>query len=182
MSELNGTEDIQEGLKEEMSPVKKDKETPDTPVQDEDYKSKFYYLAADMENLKKRHQKDREEFLKYGTESIIKDLLEVMDNLERTLDAIRGDCTEKIKNIYTGINMVKEQFLNVLKNNGLTAIESMGQKFDPNFHEAIGHREDQEKKDGDIAEEYQKGYTLNGRLIRPSKVIVVKNKINTKGE
>ena len=142
----------------------------------EDYREKFYYLAAEMDNLRKRHERDREELLKYGNERIIRELLEVVDNLDRTLLAIGGDDDVKVKNIYMGIEMVRSQFAEVLKNNGIEPIdESVGEKFDPNFHEAMSQRKSEECEDDTIVEEYQKGYVLNGRLLRPSKVVIVKN-------
>ena len=142
---------------------------------EEDYKEKYYYLAAEMENLKKRHGREREELLKYGTERLIKALLGVVDDLERAVQAIEKDEREDIKNIHQGIDMVKVQFLTILKEGGLQAVEALGKVFDPHFHEAVGRRKDEDKKDNEILEEYQKGYLLNGRLIRPAKVAVVKN-------
>ena len=143
---------------------------------DEGYREKFYYLAAEMDNLRKRHERDREDILKYGNERIIGDLLEVVDNLERTLQAIEGDEEAKVKNIHTGIEMVRGQFVDVLKNNGLEPVgESVGEKFDPAFHEAMSQRKAEDEEDGVIVEEYQRGYILNGRLLRPSKVVIVKN-------
>ena len=148
--------------------------------EEKDYKEKYYYLAAEMDNVRKRHERERENLLKYGTERVIKGLLEVVDNLERGLEAIKDDTDEKVKNIYAGMEMVNKQFLDVLKIQGLEHVESLGKTFDPNFHEAIGQKEVKDKDDGEIVFEYQKGYLLNGRLIRPSKVVIVKN--NNKGE
>ena len=147
----------------------------------EDYKEKYYYLAAELDNLRKRHERERENLLKYGTERMVKGLLEVVDSLERGLETIRDDADEKVKNIYAGMEMVNKQFLDVLEINGLELVESLGKMFDPNFHEAMGHREADGKEDGEIVVEYQKGYLLNGRLIRPSKVVIVKNN-SKKGE
>ena len=178
---LVAMEEVEQGREaDEAADVKEVREEPNGGGEaeecQEDYREKFYYLAAEMDNLRKRHQRDREDLLKYGNERIIGDLLGVVDNLERTLQAIEGDEDTKVKNIYTGIEMVRGQFEDVLKNNGLEPIgESVGEKFDPKFHEAISQRKSEDRDDGVIVEEYQRGYMLNGRLLRPSKVIIVKN-------
>ncbi|MBH47108.1 MAG: nucleotide exchange factor GrpE [Halobacteriovorax sp.] len=142
---------------------------------EEDFKSKFYYLAADMENLRKRHDREREQLIKFGNEKVLSGLLDVIDNLERTTAAIENDEDEKIKNIFVGIDMVRKQFLDCLKNNGLETIESIGKDFDPNFHEALAQQPAPDKREGEVITEYQKGYVLNGRLLRAAKVVVAKN-------
>jgi molecular chaperone GrpE len=142
---------------------------------EEDFKEKYYYLAADMDNLRKRFDREKQNLLKYGSEKILSGLLDVVDNLERTSDAIAEEEDEKIKNIYTGIEMVKKQFLDVLKTNGLEQVEALGAKFDPNIHEAMAGQPAPDKENDDIISEFQKGYTLNGRLLRAAKVIIVNN-------
>lgn len=140
-----------------------------------EFKDKFYYVAAEMENLKKRHERDMQNQIKYGSEKILKGLLEVVDNLERTMMAISNDEDEKVKNIYVGVDMVKNQFIDVLKQNGLEQVETEGKIFDPNFHEAMAQQPAEGKEDQEIIQVYQQGYTLNGRLIRAAKVVVAKN-------
>ena len=157
--------EVQE-LRDEVSGEKKELE---------EFKNKFYYLAAEMENMKKRHDRDLQNQIKFGSEKILKNLLDVVDNLERSMMAIEKDEDEKIKNIYTGIDMVKNQFLDVLKQNGLEKIEAMGEIFDPNFHEALAQQPAEGKKDDEVIQVYQTGYSLNGRLIRAAKVVVAKN-------
>ena len=141
----------------------------------EDFKKKFYYLAAEMENMKRRFSKEKENLLKFGNEKILSSLLDVVDNLERTVQAIGTEEDEKIKNIANGIKMVHGQFIGVLEKNGLNTVEAVGKPFDPRFHEAMAHQPVEGKDDDEIISEYQKGYILNGRLLRASKVIVVKN-------
>lgn len=140
----------------------------------EEFKSKYYYLAAELENLRKRHQRELDNLLKYGNEKVLGDLLEVVDNLERTLGAIAGDEDEKVKNIFIGIEMVNKQFYEALTKHGLTPIESIGKPFDPNFHEAMSTVEEEGKESSVVVQEYQKGWMLNGRLLRAAKVIVTK--------
>jgi len=144
-------------------------------VVEEDFKSKFYYLAAEMENLRRRHDRETQNLLKYGNEKVLSSLLDVVDNLDRTLLAISTDEDEKVKNIFTGIDMVKKQMTDVLLENGLEEVESLGKVFDPNFHEALAQQPAEGKEDDDILSEFQKGYILNGRLIRAAKVVIVKN-------
>lgn len=144
-------------------------------AKEEDFKAKFYYLAADMDNLRKRHEREREQLIKFGNEKVLSGLLDVIDNLERTVSAIENDEDEKVKNIYVGIDMVRKQFLDCLKNNGLETIDSVGNDFDPNFHEALAQQPAPDKREGEVILEYQKGYVLNGRLLRPAKVVVAKN-------
>ena len=155
-----------EELKEEISDEKKELE---------DFKNKFYYLAAEMENMKKRHERDMMTQVKYGNEKVLKGLVDVVDNLDRTIQAIANDEDEKVKNIFVGVDMVKGQFIDTLKANGLEQIESLGKTFDPNFHEALAQQPAEGKEDEEIIQVYQEGYTLNGRLLRAAKVVIVKN-------
>jgi molecular chaperone GrpE len=154
------------GDAEEKEPVEK---------KEDDFKKKFYYLAAEMENMKRRFSKEKEHQLKFGNERILSSLLDVVDNLERTMSAIKEEDDERIKSIADGVSMVHSQFMAVLGKYGLDSIESVGKQFDPNFHEAMTHQVVDGKNDDEIISEFQKGYILNGRLLRPSKVIVVKN-------
>lgn len=146
-----------------------------TPKAEEDFKAKYYYLAAEIENMRRRFQKDKEDTIKYGSTKILESLVSVIDNFDLTVNAIKADQDEKMKNIAVGIDMVKNQFLEVLKQNGLSPIEAIGKQFDPNYHEAMGQKADPEKKDEEIIAEFQKGYILNGRVIRASKVMIAKN-------
>lgn len=145
------------------------------PKAEEDFKAKYYYLAAEIENMRRRFQKEKEDTIKYGSTKILESLVSVLDNFDLTVNAIKADQDEKMKNIAIGIDMVRNQFLDVLKQNGLSPIEAVGKQFDPNFHEAMSQKADPEKKDEEIIAEFQKGYILNGRVIRASKVVIAKN-------
>ena len=142
-------------------------------VPEEDWKSKYYYLAADFENQRKRFQKEKEETAKYGSEKMIRDLLDVVDNLDRTIEMLKFDQDPKVKNIVFGVDMVKKQFSDVLLKNGLSEVKTEG-VFDPNFHEAMGQVETEGKTSVQIVSVQQKGYILNGRLTRAAKVTVAK--------
>ena len=139
---------------------------------DVDYKQKYFYLAAEMDNYRKRMDRERESTLKFGNEKILGDMVDVVDNFERTIEMLRTDNDQKMKNVVVGLDMVKKMFLDSLSKNGLTQIESLGKIFDPNFHEAMGQESIEGKKSQEIVKEYQKGYMLNGRLLRAAKVIV----------
>ncbi len=163
--ETNAEEDSHRG---EEAEEKKDE------LPREDYKSKYFYLAAEMENMKRRFERERENFLKYGSEKILSALIEVVDNFDRSIEALGSDEDKKVVNIRVGMEMVRTQFLEVLKAHGLETVQALGEEFDPNFHEAIGQQAVEGKKEQEVIQEYQKGYLLNGRLLRAAKVIVAK--------
>lgn len=138
----------------------------------EEFKSKYYYLAAEMDNLKKRSEKERSNYIKYSNENILRDLIDVQDNFERTVNALRNDPDEKMKNIVFGIDMISNQFMEVLGNYGLRKLDCLGKEFDPNFHEALGKKYVEGKKEMEILEVSMNGFMINDRLLREAKVIV----------
>ena len=134
---------------------------------------KLLYFQAEFENFKKLKNKEKQDTLKFGNEVLIKDLLPVIDNLERALEhALK---TEDFKGIHEGIKIVLNEFLKVLDKAGLEPVEALGKKFDPNFHEAFFQEERDDLKPETVISEHQKGYVLNGSLIRPSMVSISKN-------
>jgi molecular chaperone GrpE len=141
-----------------------------------DYKAKYFYIAAEMDNYRKRMEREKDNLLKYGNERVLSDLLEVVDNFERTIGMLKPDTDEKIQNIVVGLDMVRKQFLDTVSKHGLSPVDSIGKEFDPNFHEAMAQEYVEGKKPNEVIKEFQKGYTLNGRLIRPSKVVVASDK------
>jgi molecular chaperone GrpE len=129
---------------------------------------KYLYLYAEFENFKKRTIKERSDLIKYGWESVARDLLDVVDNLDRAL----AYCPPTVdKNLKTGLDMVLEQFKSTLKKQGVESIDSIGKPFNPELHEALSQEASTEET-GTILKEQVKGYTLHGRLLRPSRVIV----------
>ena len=137
---------------------------------------KYLRLAADFDNFKRRTQRDRADLLNYGNESIIKDILPIVDNLERALEhASDRDSSESAGGLVEGVNMILEQMKSALTKHGVEPIEAVGNDFDPNYHEAMLRvdRTD-EYRDNQVVSEFEKGYVLNGRLLRPSKVSVAK--------
>ena len=123
----------------------------------------------------KRTSREKENFIKYGNEKVLSSLLDIMDNLDRTLIAFEKVEDEQVKSLVEGVSMVQKQFAGVLQTNGVTEVKTLGEKFDPNFHEAMTQIADKEKEEEEIIQEFQKGYVLNGRLMRAAKVVVVKN-------
>jgi molecular chaperone GrpE len=130
----------------------------------------FLRAQADMENLKKRHQKEKQEWHKFAAEQLIKDLLPSLDNLEMALSHTKNE--NAIKSLKEGIELTLKGLKNALNKAGLKAVEAQGEPFDPCFHEAVSQLENDEIEAGHIIQELQKGYTLSDRLIRPSMVVV----------
>jgi molecular chaperone GrpE len=141
-----------------------------------DYKAKYFYIAAEMDNYRKRMEREKDNLVKYGNEKVLRDLLEVVDNFERTIGMLKGDQDQKVKNLVIGLDMIQKQFLDTMGKHGLTPIMSVGKEFDPNFHEAIAQEYAEGKKPNEVIKEFQKGYTLNGRVMRASKVVVSSDK------
>lgn len=135
-----------------------------------DQQSKYLYLYAEFETYKKRAIKERSDLIKFGYESISKELLSAVDNFERALE--HADKTTDVKNLVLGIKMVHQQVKDTLSKFGIVPIETVGQKFDPEKHEAIAQDPSSDKQPGTITQEQQKGYTLHGRLLRPARVVV----------
>ena len=133
-------------------------------------------LAADMENLRKRQERERAELVQFANENLIKELLPVVDNLERALD--HGRQLSAPKALLEGIEMVHHGFLKVLDRFGVTAHDSLGQQFDPAFHNAMMQEEAPDVPDGSVTKELQKGYLMNQRLLRPAMVVVARNTQN----
>ena len=128
-------------------------------------------LQADFENFRRRTVKEKEELSAVVTQGLLTDMLPILDNFERAMSAEATDAEAFRK----GVDMIFTQFGEALAKNGLEHIEVAGQKFDPNFHQAVMRVENPELEDETIAQELQKGYTAKGRVIRPSMVQVVAN-------
>ena len=127
---------------------------------------------AEMENLKKRFMKEKEELVKYANESLIKRLLTVLDNLQNAIAHSRDK--KALKALGEGVELTLKGLMDALEKAGLKQVEAEGEPFDPNFHEAVSELEDAAKEPGTVLQELQKGYILNQRLIRPAMVVVSK--------
>jgi len=129
-------------------------------------------VSADYANFQKRAPKQIADSIAYEKEMIIKSLLPALDNLDHTIQ--NSATAENTEVLIKGIRIIYDQFLDILKSHGVEQIKAPGEKFDPAMHEAMMQRNEPEKEDNTVLEEFQKGYILNGRVIRPSKVIVNK--------
>ncbi|BEU86977.1 nucleotide exchange factor GrpE [Selenomonas sp. TAMA-11512] len=128
-------------------------------------------LQADFDNFRRRTRQEKEELSDLITQNILTGLLPLLDNFERALVAEATDA----EILRTGVDMIYKQLVETLEKDGLAVIQTEGQMFDPNFHQAVMRVEDPEKEDGSIESELQKGYTVKGKVVRPSMVQVVGN-------
>lgn len=133
---------------------------------------RFLRQVAELENFKKRMAREKGEAVRYANENLIKDLLPVLDNLERAVDHAKGGGNGKP--LVEGVEMVLKGFLDVLSKHGVTQILAKGALFDPERHEAIAQVESAEYEPNTVVEEHHKGYYLLDRLLRPSLVSVAK--------
>ncbi len=129
---------------------------------------KYKYLYADFENFKKRAIKERQDAMKFGWENVAGELLQVLDNLDRALQYAKPDTDP---NLMSGLKMVAQQFITTLGKQGVAEIPSIDHPFNPDLHEAVGQLPS-DKPAGTIIQEHQKGYTLHGRLLRASRVML----------
>ncbi len=131
-------------------------------------------MRADFENMKKRMEKERLDAIKYANEGLLVDVLSVTDNFDRAMASLaEGHDVEKVKQ---GLEIAQQQLHKVLEQHGVEIVKAQGVDFDPRVHEAVAVVPTDEFKEGAIVDEIQKGYLLNGRLIRPSRVRVAQKK------
>jgi molecular chaperone GrpE len=149
------------GLLEE---VKKSREVQDKMLRNQ----------ADLENTRKRLEREKQEFVKFANEGLILDLLNVLDDLERTVD-LAQTAKEDLSAFVKGIEMILAHLYEMLKNHGVKPIEAEGKIFDPNFHEALMQVENKDLPEHTIIEVLQKGYLIHGRILRTAKVKVTKH-------
>jgi len=138
-----------------------------------EYWDKLLRLQADFENNRKRQEKEKQEFFRFANEGIILELLNILDDLERTVELAQGK-HQDISAFLKGVEMILAHLYEMLKEYGLRPIEAEGKLFDPHFHEALMQVEDKDLPEHTIVEELQKGYLLNDKVIRTSKVKVSK--------
>ena len=166
-----------EGEKQEEKIVSL-KESEYLELQEEANKAKEYWdrilrLQADFENTRKRLEKEKQDFLKFANEGIIQELLNVLDDLERTVELAQTK-HQDLPAFLKGVEMILAHLYELLKDNGVKPIEAQGRIFDPNLHEALMQAENKDVPEHTVLEELQKGYLLNDRVIRTAKVKVSK--------
>jgi molecular chaperone GrpE len=150
-------EEVLAVLAEELETVRRERD---------EYLEALRRLKAEFENARKRQQRERSRILETASERLVMELLPVLDNLDRALEA-EGD-------IHEGVRAIRDQLVAVLGNEGLLPVASDGQHFDPNVHEAVMSQPSEEHEEGTILQTFQRGYVLNGKPIRPAKVVVAK--------
>jgi molecular chaperone GrpE len=138
---------------------------------------KILRLLAENQNLRKNHEKEKEDILKYGSFNFASGILSLTDNLDRAFSIFKNN--EKFKDkefvdIKNGIELIEKELLITLEKNNITYVDCLNKKFDPNFHQALSEVES-EKEHGTVVEEIQKGYLLHDRLLRPSLVNIAKS-------
>lgn len=141
-----------------------------------DLNDKYLRLLAENQNLRKNHEQEKEDILKYGSFSFAQQILGLTDNLDRAFQIFKNDekfKTDEFKNILSGIEMIEKELQSTLEKNSIKYIDCLDKPFDPNLHQAIGEKES-DKSPGTVVEEIQKGYQMHDRLLRPSMVYVSK--------
>ena len=144
------------------------------------YYDKFLRIQAEFDNYKKRLDKERIEFIKFANEDIIVDILKILDDFDRAVEA--GKSSHDFDVLYKGVEMIHKDLKEFLKKIGVKEIEAEGKPFNPHEHEAMMQEERDDQPEDHVVGELQKGYIFNGRIIRPSKVKVSKRPQKKKEE
>jgi molecular chaperone GrpE len=135
----------------------------------------YQRVSADYANFQRRVPKQVSDSIAYEKENIIRSVLPILDNFEHTLE--KSHSAESIDAIIQGVKIIYDQMVDMLKSHGVEQVSALDEKFDPSMHEAMMRRSEPEREDNTVLEEFRKGYKLNDRIIRPSKVVV--NKLET---
>jgi len=144
----------------------------------EELNDKLLRSLAESQNLRKIHDKEKEDLIKYSSSNFAREVLNIADNLERAFDLFNNNPefnNDKFKDVKVGIELIKKELINSFERNGIKSIDSVGKKFDPNYHQALNEVES-DKEEGTIVYEIQKGYMLYDRLLRPAMVSISKKK------
>ena len=177
--EQNNTEEVIKDKSEIKNSEEKEAKKQQTPEEKiKDLEDKVTRIYADMENQRRRYEKEKEEAFEYGGFSFARESLNLIDNLERSKVALQNDNelknTEALKKIIEHLEIINKDMLSILKKNNIEVIKSINEKLDPNFHQAMMEVEDDSKDPGTIVQEIQKGFMMKDRLLRPALVCVSK--------
>ena len=167
----NEEESKAEEEKKELTPIEQLQEQ--IRLKDEEIanqKDTFLREKAELENFKKRLTKEKDDFVQFANERLLQELIQIEDNLERALEVPNAT----LESLKEGVEMIQKQFSTFLKNQKVEPIEAIGKDFDPTLHEVLNQQESEEHEENTVIEEYSKGYTLNGRILRPAKVVISK--------
>jgi len=168
------TQNTEQTKEKESTEIDRNNESPDAKLKE--LNDKYLRLLAENQNLRKNHDQEKEDILKYGSFTFAQQILTLTDNLDRAFQIFKDDekfKKDEFKNILNGIEMIEKELLGTLEKNSIKYIDCINKPFDPNLHQAIGEK-DSEKEPGIIIEEMQKGYLMHDRLLRPSMVYVSK--------
>jgi molecular chaperone GrpE len=185
------TSQIEKAIQDEEKPVEKGHKAKEKPLekmtkpellekinelQEESEKNHDLYLRseAEIENIKKRNKKEKEDWVKYANETLVKEILPVIDNLEMAISHAHNE--NSLHALREGVELTLKGLRDTLEKSGLEEVKAEGEPFDPSYHHAVSEQEDQNVEAGIILQELQKGYTLNKRLIRPAMVVVSRGK------
>ena len=177
--EDNINETILENNDEDVEPEEESTKETEADILKEEIKTlkeEKIRVLAEMENLRKRFEREKIDSIKYGSVNFARDVLSPGDNLERALSVINEEeeQSQSIKNLIEGLLMVKKELSTALEKNGVTKIDSLNKKFDPNLHQAMMEIENNNLDEGVVVQEIQTGYTMHDRLLRPAMVAVSK--------
>ena len=179
------SEKVVEDQKVSNDGVEKEKEEKLTPEEElEALKDKLARTFAEMENQRRRFEKEKDEAFEYGGFSFARETLNLLDNLERSKQTLESDETIKdkdtLKKLIEHINIINKDMISIFKKNNIEPIKAINEKLDPNLHQAMMEVEDDTKDPGTIVQEIQKGFMMKERLLRPSLVAVSKKKVEDK--
>jgi len=166
--------EIEEKPLEKLSEAELLKEINEFREKSEKNYDQYLRAQAEIENIIKRNKKDKEDWIKYSNETLVKELLPVLDHLEMAIAHSNDDVS--VKALKEGVELTLKGLKNTLAKSGLEEVVSVGRPFDPNFHHAVSEQGDENTEPGVVISEFQKGYTLNQRLIRPAMVVISKRK------
>ncbi len=167
---IEAAEETVDAASKEEAVDEKEQKIAELTAKLEEEENRYLRLRADYDNMLRRNKLDRESAEKFRAQSLLTDLLPVLDNLERALQV--EVTSEDANSLYKGVEMVYRQFLDAAGREGLEAIAAEGEAFDPNFHQAVMQEQDAEKESGIVLRELQKGYKLKDRVLRPAMVSV----------
>ncbi len=170
--------DIQNDAKENTDTQKGDIRELEEQLSKE--KDRFVRLSAEFDNYRKRKQREIDEFKKFATETVFKQFLPVVDNLERAISS--AESNKDLDTLLEGVKMTHKEILKIFQSFNVTPVEAENQEFDPNFHQAVTQKETDEVPENTVTNVLQTGYVLNDRLIRPAMVVVSKRTENEADE
>jgi len=175
--EAKGTRDEAKDARDEAKDARdeaKDDDTQALVAELQEAGERLLRHQADFENFRKRALRDRQEAIQYGSQNLVKDLLSVVDNLDRAIDHAQQSEGGDLQSLLQGVELVQRELLVVLGKHHVFEIDAMGEPFNPALHEAMAQVEDEKAAPNSIVDVLQKGYQLHDRLIRPSRVVVAR--------